>query len=39
MLNNNAKAASVIVLDPLSGEILALANRPTYNLDNACQAV
>jgi cell division protein FtsI (penicillin-binding protein 3) len=26
-----AKAASVIMMDPFTGEILALANRPTYN--------
>lgn len=27
-----AKAASIIVMNPKTGEILALANRPTYNL-------
>jgi len=27
----NAAAASVIMMDPLTGEILALANRPTYD--------
>ena len=27
----SASAASVIMMDPFSGEILALANRPTYN--------
>jgi len=32
--NSNARAASVIVLDPRTGEVLALANRPTYSLDN-----
>ncbi len=29
---HNAKAATIIVLDPRTGEVLALANRPTYNL-------
>lgn len=29
-----ASAASVIMMDPFSGEILALANRPTYNPNN-----
>jgi cell division protein FtsI (penicillin-binding protein 3) len=28
---NNARAGSVIVLDPVSGDILAMANQPTYN--------
>jgi len=32
---HNAKAASIIVMDVQTGEILALANRPTYNLDEA----
>ena len=31
---HNAKAASIIVLNPRTGEILALANRPTYNLED-----
>lgn len=30
----SAKAAMIIVMDPKTGEILALANRPTYNLEN-----
>ncbi|MBI4845970.1 MAG: penicillin-binding protein [Candidatus Omnitrophica bacterium] len=30
---NNALGASVIVMDPENGEIYALANRPTYNLN------
>jgi cell division protein FtsI/penicillin-binding protein 2 len=30
----NAKGASIIVMDPKSGEILAFANRPTYDLEN-----
>jgi len=29
---HNAKAASIIIIDPKTGEILALANRPTYDL-------
>jgi len=31
---HNAKSASIIVMDVNTGEILALANRPTYNLDD-----
>jgi cell division protein FtsI (penicillin-binding protein 3) len=30
---HNAKGASIIVMDPHTGRILALANRPTYNLN------
>ena len=30
---HNAKGASIIVLNPKTGEILALANQPTYNLE------
>ncbi|OGW83114.1 MAG: hypothetical protein A2987_00080 [Omnitrophica bacterium RIFCSPLOWO2_01_FULL_45_10] len=30
----NAKAASIIVMDPRSGDILALANFPNYDLNN-----
>ena len=30
----NAKAATVVVIDPKNGDILALANRPNYNLNN-----
>jgi len=29
---HNAKSATIIVMDPKTGEILALANRPTYSL-------
>ncbi len=29
---HNAKSASIVVIDPGTGEILALANRPTYDL-------
>jgi cell division protein FtsI/penicillin-binding protein 2 len=29
----NAKAASIIVMDPYTGRILAMANRPTYDLN------
>lgn len=28
---NEARAGSVVILDPVSGEILAMANQPTYN--------
>ncbi|VAX36047.1 Cell division protein FtsI [Peptidoglycan synthetase] [hydrothermal vent metagenome] len=31
---HNAKAATIIVMDVRTGEILALANRPTYNLSD-----
>jgi len=31
-IKHNAKAASIIVMNPQTGEILALANRPTYDL-------
>jgi cell division protein FtsI (penicillin-binding protein 3) len=34
MTNYRAKAGGVVVLDALSGEILALANTPTYNPNN-----
>ncbi len=30
----NAKGASIIVMDPHTGRILAMANRPTYDLNN-----
>ena len=35
---NNAKGASIIVMDPKTGEILAFANRPTYNLEEASKS-
>ena len=34
----NAKGASIIVMDPHTGKILALANRPTYDLNNSAKA-
>ena len=34
----NAKGASIIVMDPRTGEILAFANRPTYNLEQASKS-
>jgi cell division protein FtsI/penicillin-binding protein 2 len=34
----NAKGASIIVMDPNTGEILAFANRPTYDLENASKS-
>jgi len=30
----NAKGASIVVMDPHTGKILAMASRPTYDLDN-----
>lgn len=33
-VKSNAIAATVIVMDPKTGEILAMANRPTYDLTN-----
>ena len=32
-IEHNALGATIIVMDPKTGEILALANRPTYNLE------
>lgn len=34
----NSVAASAIMIDPFTGEILALANKPAYNLNNAGSA-
>ncbi|MBN1870728.1 MAG: penicillin-binding protein [Candidatus Omnitrophica bacterium] len=34
----DAKAASIIVMDIATGELLALANRPTYDLDHAADS-
>jgi cell division protein FtsI (penicillin-binding protein 3) len=34
VLENKAKAGSVVVLDTTTGEVLALANFPSYNPDN-----
>ncbi len=34
----NCKGASIIVMDPKTGEILAFANRPTYNLEEASRS-
>jgi cell division protein FtsI (penicillin-binding protein 3) len=31
---SNARGASVIVMDPFTGEILAMANRPSFDLNN-----
>ncbi|MCE5195303.1 MAG: penicillin-binding protein 2 [Nitrospiraceae bacterium] len=38
MLQWKAKAATAIMMDPLTGEILALANRPSYDTNNALKA-
>jgi len=35
---SNAIGASVVVMNPLNGEIYALANRPTYNLNDFSKA-
>jgi len=32
--NFHAKAASIVVMDPYTGRILAMASRPTYDLNN-----
>ncbi len=34
----HARGASIIVLDPTTGEILAFANRPTYNLEEPAKS-
>lgn len=34
MLLNEAEAATIMMMDPQTGEILALGNRPTYNPNN-----
>jgi cell division protein FtsI (penicillin-binding protein 3) len=34
----NARGASIIVMDPYTGEILALANRPTFDLNEYSQS-
>ncbi|MEG0720124.1 MAG: penicillin-binding transpeptidase domain-containing protein, partial [Comamonas sp.] len=34
MLDNGAEAGSVVILDVESGELLALANYPSYNPNN-----
>ncbi len=38
MLKWRAKAVTAIMMDPFTGEILALANRPTYNPNNVAIA-
>src|SRR5262249_19668520 len=38
MEEHHAKSATIIVMDPRSGEILALANRPTYNLSQLSES-
>ena len=35
---NNAKGASIVVLEPFTGKILALANRPAFDLNYASSA-
>jgi len=36
--DNNAKGASIVVIDPHTGAILALANRPTFDLNKYSDA-
>ncbi len=38
MKKNNAKGATIIVLQPKTGEVLALANRPTFDLSKMFQS-
>ena len=38
MVDTGAKHASVIVMDPKNGEILAMANRPSYDPNNYNQS-
>lgn len=35
---HHAASASIVVMDPYTGEILALANRPTYNLSEFAES-
>jgi cell division protein FtsI/penicillin-binding protein 2 len=35
---HHAKWASIVVIDPKTGEVLALANRPTYDLQNIAES-
>ena len=37
-ITSNAKAASIVVMNPRTGAILALANRPTFDLNNYSSA-
>lgn len=34
VVDNNAKAVTIVAMDPNNGEILALANKPDYNLND-----
>ncbi|MBC2580656.1 stage V sporulation protein D [Clostridium sp. DJ247] len=34
MIDNKAKAVTIIVMDPKNGEVLALVNKPDYNLND-----
>ncbi|MBC7087194.1 MAG: PASTA domain-containing protein [Tissierellales bacterium] len=34
LVNNDAKSVNVIVMDPMTGEILAMANKPDYNINS-----
>ncbi len=37
-VKHSAKSASIVVMDPETGEILALANRPTYDLADVAKS-
>lgn len=39
LVDNKAKSVNIIVMDPTTGEILALANKPDYNLNSPREAI
>ena len=38
MADNNPKAVTAVVMDPRTGDVLAMASRPSYNPNKFCQA-